>query len=176
MRRVRLPVVVVLGATVLGAIVGLYVLAAGALGPPLRASAQGAGPALYLYSEENFGGRCLVVTGTLLDVPKEELRDGTTFYWNDNVKSVVVVSGTWRLCQHGRLNTRLDDTALEELTPAAAKAKGAVAGWSCLVSGSSSGPVEYPTAANGVWGPDISSIELVSERNLPDWAWGELVR
>jgi hypothetical protein len=134
--------------------------------------AQSAGAELVIYTGENFTGQGFRATETLLDMPKgvddgpAELRYG----WNDNVKSLIVYQGTWRLCMHGRLNTKIDETPIAELTAAAAKGKGTAAGWSCLVSANSKGPVQFPVASNGVWESNISSIELVSEENLPDWA------
>lgn len=154
------------GLAILGA-AGCVVLL-GVLSPPLaRAGGEVRGPAMILYSEENFGGRYFVVTGTLFDMPKEELEDGEIFYWNDNVRSIRVLSGTWRLCQHGRLNTALDD---EELSTLDVSAKARSVGWAALVSAGEKGPGEYPSAAGWGWAPDISSIELVSEEVLPEWA------
>lgn len=137
-----------------------------------QSAAQSFGPELILYTGENFTGHYYTVTATLLDMPKgvDDGPEAERYGWNDSVKSLVVVRGTFRLCQHGRLNTKIDETPVEALTPEAAKAKGTASGWSCLVSGSSAGPVQYPLPGNGVWSSDISSIELVSEENLPDWA------
>jgi len=146
---------------------GLVLVLGGLLSPPAPAGAEVVGPALLLYSEENFGGRCLLVTSTLLDMPKEELEDGTVFYWNDSVKSVRVLGGTWRLCEHGRLNTALDDDELSRLD---VSTKARSVGWAALVSAGEEGPGDYPTAAGWGWAPDISSVELVSEEVLPEWA------
>jgi len=83
------------------------------------------------------------------------------------LRSFVIVSGTWRLYQHGRCNTQLDDTKLLDFN---LKEKPEVGGWSTLLSGLSDGPLQIPTvAAGGIW-RDVSSIELVSTQNLPDWA------
>jgi hypothetical protein len=132
-------------------------LPAAALGKPL----------LVLYWEESFQGRSLEVTGTLADLPVEIDLFGNEFDWNDQVRSITVVSGTWRLYQHGRCNTELDETLLGDLNVAAKQTR---AGWSCLISATSARPLELPSAAAGGFEPDISSIELVSEENLPDWA------
>ena len=107
------------------------------------------------------------MTGTLLDMPKEELEGGEIFYWNDNVRSVRVLGGTWRLCQHGRLNTALDDTELSALD---ISTKARSVGWAALVSAAEDGPGEYASAAGWGWAPEVSSVELVSEERLPDWA------
>jgi hypothetical protein len=134
-------------------------------------SAQTAGAELVIYTGENFTGQYYTVTSTLLDMPKgvDDGPEADRYGWNDSVKSLVVVRGTFRLCMHGRLNTKIDDTPVEELTVEAAKAKGSAGGWSCLVSANSQGPVQFASPINGVWGSDISSIALVSEENLPDW-------
>lgn len=127
-------------------------------------------PQLIIYTGENFTGHSYVVTGTLLDMPpgKDDGPESDRYGWNDSVRSVKVVSGTWRLYQHGRCNTNLDETPVEDLD---LTVKHAENGWSCLVSADSAGPTEYPTGASGGWATgEISSIELVSERNLPDWA------
>ncbi len=138
------------------------------LSRPEAVSAQGEGPLLFLYSEEDFGGRCLEVRGTLLDLPREESEDGCVFDWNDNVRSLKVVSGTWRLCQHGRLNTLIDEQALAEVN-VAEKFRGT--GWACIVSAGSNGPAEHRSAAGWGWAPgEISSVELLSAESLPDWA------
>jgi hypothetical protein len=39
-----------------------------------------------------------------------------------------------------------------------------------LVSANSQGPVEIPGVEFGGFAEDVSSIELVSAENLPDWA------
>jgi hypothetical protein len=83
------------------------------------------------------------------------------------VRSLVVVSGTWRLWQNGRCNTRLDDTPVEALD---VSTKEPEPGWSCLVSATSAGPLELSSGAAGGFLHDVSSIELVSVENLPDWA------
>lgn len=130
-------------------------------------SAQVEQPELIIYWEGDFTGPSLRITGTLLDMPVELNRAGEEYSWNDVIASVVVVRGTWRLYQHGRCNTAIDDTPLAELDLAQ---KADSEGWSCLVSGNSSGEVSYP-GKNCVFAPnDISSIELVSPDNLPDWA------
>jgi hypothetical protein len=137
-----------------------------------KSTAQLAGPEIILYTGEDFTGESVRVTDTLLDLPKgvEDGPEEFRWNWNDNIKSIEVVRGTWRLYEHGRLNTTLDDTPVEELTAEAARAKGAVEGWSCLVSGNSERAVQYPTPTSGPWASSISSVELVSEENLPDWA------
>ncbi len=134
--------------------------------PPLAAQGDDA-PLLILYWEEDFQGRSLEVRGTLADLPSVEDEHGNVFNWNDEVRSVVVVSGAWRLYQNGRLNTRLDDTPLEELD---LKGKEREAGWSCLLSATSAGPLKLPSGAVGGFLRDVSSVELVTSENLPDWA------
>jgi hypothetical protein len=124
-------------------------------------------PKLVLFWEEGFKGRSLEVTSSLADLPVESDLFGNRFDWNDEVRSLIVVKGTWRLYQHGRLNTRLDETPIESLDIVS---KDRQAGWSCLVSATSQGPLEVPSAAVGGFFHDISSIEFVSAENLPDWA------
>ena len=131
------------------------------------ATAQVGKPLLILFWEENFQGRSLEVTGSLADLPVETDFFGNKFDWNDEVRSLVVVSGTWRLFQNGRQNTKLDDTPLEVLD---VRTKEREAGWSSLVSATSAGPLELPSGAAGGFYHDVSSIELVSGENLPDWA------
>jgi hypothetical protein len=80
---------------------------------------------------------------------------------------LIVVSGTWRLFQNGRSNTKLDETPLEALD---VRSKEKESGWSTLVSATSRGPLELRSGAAGGFFRDISSIELVSAENLPDWA------
>ncbi len=152
-------------------VLGLAVLSLGlvlvALVRKTPLAAQGGKPLLILYWEEDFQGRSLEVTDTLPDLPRVEDRYGNVFDWNDEVRSVIVVSGTWRLYQNGRLNTKLDDTPLEELD---LRAKEREPGWSCLLSATSSGPLKIPSPARGGFLRDVSSVELVSPENLPDWA------
>lgn len=131
------------------------------------------GPKIILYWEENFEGRSLELTGTTVDLPIVSDAFGNEFDWNDEVRSIVVVGGTWRVFQNGRLGTRLDATPLEVLD---VRAKPKAAGWSCLLSATSRGPLEIPNAAVGDFFHDISSVELVSEQNLPDWAAPSRVR
>ena len=131
------------------------------------AIAQAGRPLLVLYWEEGFQGRSLEVTGSLPDLPVETDVFGNQFDWNDEVRSVVVVSGTFRLFQHGRSNTKLDDTPIEALDVRTKEIEG---GWSTLLSATSSGPLEIPSGALGGFYRDVSSIELVSADNLPDWA------
>ncbi|MGQ9588903.1 MAG: beta/gamma crystallin-related protein [Planctomycetota bacterium] len=166
MRKVKLPIVVAVGAGLAGVGVGLCVLGGG-LGPPPWANAQGEGPTLLLFSEEDFGGRCLVVTGSLFELPKEVTEEGCAFDWNDNVRSLRVLSGTWRLCQHARLNTLLDD---EPLSDVELSKKFRAKGWSCLVSAGADGPAEHRSAEGWGWVPEISSVELLSSEPLPEWA------
>jgi hypothetical protein len=130
-------------------------------------TAQVGGAKLILYWEPDFQGRSLEVTGTLPDLPEVTDTFDNQFNWNDEVRSIIVVSGTWRLYQHGRFNTELDDTPLESLD---LRSKAKRPGWSCLVSATSQGPLELPNTAVGGFYHDVSSVELVSEKNLPDWA------
>ena len=136
-------------------------------GPSSSCAAQEEKPLLIIYSEPNFMGESLMLTEGLLDLPKGLDTTGNDFDWNDRIRSIRVVSGTWRLHQHGRFNTELDDTPAEALD---IKVRKSLAGWHCLVSASSVGPLELSSPELGGWGEDISSIQLVSESNLPDWA------
>lgn len=122
---------------------------------------------LVIYTGENFTGRSLIVQGTVLDLPVEIDPDESLFNWNDQVKSVVVRSGTWRLYEHGRLNTKLDDTELEELD---VRTKEPILGWSAVVSATSAGERRIANLADAGIGMGISSIELVSATALPDWS------
>ena len=134
---------------------------------PAAGAAQAEGPQIILYFGENFTGRSVTLVNTAFDLPTEEERDGSLFTWNDQVRSLVVVSGTWRLYQNGRLNTRLDGTRLDQFS---LQGRLPDQGWSALVSGTSAGRLEVPDVAEAGIGVDISSIELVSTQNLPDWA------
>jgi hypothetical protein len=134
-----------------------------------KAYAGGAArPEIIFYSEPDFQGRAFHFFESTLDLPYEEFADGSKFLWNDNIKSFIVVSGTWRLYQHGRLNTSLDDTPPHLLD---VRTKVSVKGWSTLVSATSRGPLYIASPELGGIDLDISSIELVSEQNLPDWAF-----
>jgi dolichol-phosphate mannosyltransferase len=133
---------------------------------PSSAAGEGA-PLLVIYSEPNFTGRSLEVTGSLADLPAADALDEEGFDWNDSIRSLRVVRGTWRIHQHGRLSTELDDTPLEALDLSNRRL---VPGWSCLLSASSQGPLEVASPEAGGLGLDASSIELVSRSNLPDWA------
>ncbi len=133
----------------------------------VAASGQAGRPLLILFWEEDFQGPSLEVTGSLPDLPVAVDAVGNEFNWNDEVRSIVVVSGTWRLYQNGRFNTKLDDTPLSALDLRSKEKDG---GWSCLVSATSQGPLWLPNGAVGGFYRDVSSIELVSAENLPDWA------
>jgi len=128
---------------------------------------RGDGPLIVLYFEENFAGPSLEVTGSLADLPVVDDGAGGVIDWNDHVRSVVVVRGTWRLWQHGRSNTVLDATPLAFLD---VRTKEARDGWSTLVSASSVAALDLPRGAAGGFAQDISSVELVTADNLPDWA------
>lgn len=155
-----------LSLTVLGGLSGAAVLLFQSPRPQ-TAVAQVGSPLLILYWEEDFQGRSLEVTGSIPDLPVVADTFGNTFDWNDEVRSVVVVSGTWRLFQNGRSNTKLDDTPLAALD---VRTKEKETGWSTLVSATSKSPLELRSGAVGGFYRDISSIELVSTENLPDWA------
>jgi hypothetical protein len=152
-----------LGAPAAIAVLGLGLLLSGKL--PVLGEANEA--RIILFTGENFTGRSLVVSGTLFDLPSEEDPDGSVFHWNDETRSLIVVSGTWRAFEHGRANTRLDDTKFEDFD---IRTKLPDIGWSTLVSATSSGRLELPTLGHGGIGKGISSLELISELNLPDWA------
>ena len=127
-------------------------------------------PQLILFSGPGFTGRELVLRDTVADLPVERLDDGSTFNWNDEVRSIIVVSGTWKLYQHGRCNTTLDDTPVEQLD---LRVQSRVGGWSSLVSANSAGPMRIHSPETASLHRDISSIRLVSTLNLPDWAFVE---
>ena len=154
---------------VAGAVVFILGIAVAAIfmrgGQELQAGAA-AQPELILFSEPDFQGRELHLFDSTVDLPFEDLVDGTKHLWNDNIGSLIVAGGTWRLYQHGRMNTALDDTPKEAVD---VYSKAPAGGWSCLLSASSRGPLKIATPELGGFGSDISSIELVSPFNLPDW-------
>jgi len=154
------------------AVLSTLLLALGGALAAYFASAEAARPAqaapeIILYWGENFTGRWISLMGTTFDLAAYIEETGEKVNWNDEIRSVVVKGGTWRLYQHGRCNTYLDDTALAELDVSTQEAVG---GWSALVSATSFGPLELPNPAAGGFWRDISSVELVSPNNLPDWA------
>jgi hypothetical protein len=135
---------------------------------PRSSTAQMAlGPSIQLFMEEGFKGPAIDVAGTLIDMPTVSDPEGVEISWNDNVGSVIVFSGTWRINQHGRCNTEIDETPLEKVDLGAKKR---VDGWSCLISATSKGPLKISRPGLGGFSRDVSSIELVSEKNLEDWA------
>ncbi len=125
-------------------------------------------PEIIFYSQPNFQGRELHLYQDAVDLPVEDLADGTKMLWNDNVASIIVVSGTWRLYQHGRMNTALDDTPRESLD---VRTKSPATGWSSLISANSLGPLRIASPELAGIDYDISSVELVSALNLPDWVY-----
>jgi hypothetical protein len=135
--------------------------------PPVAAQEIGRGPLIVVFWEENFKGRSLEVHDTIFDMPVVTDEYKNEFNWSDEVRSILVLRGTWRIYQHGRCNTKLDETKAKDLD---VKTKERIPGWSTLVSATSAGPLELSSPASGCFYHDISSIELVSEKNLPDWA------
>jgi hypothetical protein len=136
---------------------------------PTKRSRAGEGPQVILYTGENFTGKAIALQGTVYDLPLTPEQDGTAYDWNDQVRSLVVVGGTWRLYQNGRCNTRLDETKLDEFD---IRGKLPDEGWCALVSATSRGQYEVPDVSAAGIGKDMSSIELISTENLPDWAMG----
>jgi hypothetical protein len=133
-------------------------------------AAAGGKPEIIFYSEPDFQGRELHILEDTVDLPFEDLADGAQMLWNDNIGSILVVSGTWRVYQHGRMNTVLDDTPRAALD---VYSKPATSGWSSLLSGTSRGALAVASPELMGIGRDISSVQLVSWENLPDWAMGE---
>lgn len=125
-------------------------------------------PEIILYSEPDFQGYEVRIHDSEVDLPYDVLEDGAEVAWNDAIRSFVVVSGTWRIYQHGRLNTLLDDTPRELLD---LRTKQTTQGWSTVVSATSRGPLRIASVELAGVGPDISSVELVSPENLPDWVY-----
>jgi hypothetical protein len=155
------------------AAVALLLLATGYIvlerAPPTRAAEpRTAGPQIILFSEENFQGEQLVITQSMFDLPVVRVPSGEDIDWNDRAQSVLVLGGTWRLYQHGRFNTALDDTAPEVFR---AQAKPPRSGWSCIVSAQAVSELAIPSVAHGGLFWDISSVELISAQNLPDWVF-----
>jgi hypothetical protein len=144
------------------AVVGLSLFAAWRSAATQTASAQGV-PRLHAFKHVSFNGDYLDIAGDTPTLPKTEEgvvidEENACRDWNDQITSIIVVQGTWRLYQHANFNKDEDGNAVD--------------GWSCLVSGSDAAPdgVRYPRPASlGFGNDDISSIELVSEQNLPDW-------
>lgn len=124
-------------------------------------------PEIILFSEEGFQGEKLAVRESLFDLPVLKSPSGEEFDWNDKTKSVIVVKGTWRLYQHGRFNTELDDTPPEAFR---ASAKAPRPGWSCVVSAPPGRELRIPSVAQGGLFWDVSSIELLSGESLPEWS------
>ncbi len=149
-------------------LVGILGLVFGFLSWRTHVARAGVTSQIILYSGENFTGRSMTITDTTFDLPSVFNESGEeVFNWNDEVRSVIVVGGTWRLYENGRCNTQLDDTKLQDFS---AKLKPVVGGWSSLVSATSMGPFKIPSVAvGGIW-RDVSSVELISTQNLPDWA------
>jgi hypothetical protein len=125
-------------------------------------------PEIIFYSEPGFQGRELHLYDSSVDLPFDEFADGSVAVWNDSIGSIVVVGGTWRLYQHGRWNTLLDDTPIERLDVTRMQC---VSGWSNVLSANSAGPLRIASLEYGGLGPDISSVQLVSSENLPDWVF-----
>jgi len=123
-------------------------------------------PEIVIYSLPNFKGNSLRISKNTLDLPLEELEDGTIFDWNDNVGSVRVIGGTWRLYQQGRFNRELDDTPEERVDINTTRS---VSGWSNIISATSKGPLEIKVMEEAGMDRDVSSIRLISENILPDW-------
>ena len=142
-------------------------LSAYVLRGPESTAQENSGARIFLYLEPNFQGPGMEVTGSLVDIRPMEDVNGVEIEWNDQVRSIIVEKGTWRLHQNGRFGTKLDDTPLAELD---VRTKESVEGWSCLISATSQGPLRIASPSAGGFAHDISSIELVSEENLPDWA------
>ena len=133
-----------------------------------RSSTAQTQPGLEIFMKENFQGPSVVVTGgSLIDMPVLKDQNGVEINWNDHVGSVIVHGGTWALYEHGRAGTELDDTPLDQLDLGT---KRKIDGWCCLISASSKGPLSIPRPALGGFTRGVSSIVLVSEKNLPDWA------
>ena len=77
---------------------------------------------------------------------------GEELSWDENISSVVVRGGTWRLCEASDFN----------------RVSG---GWSTLVSAGMHGELRQSASECGGWTNDsISSIQLVSEGGMEDWA------
>jgi hypothetical protein len=158
--------------TIFVGVLFLLMIGAAGIGISLFKKAQVAAqedksPLIILYWDENFDGRSLELRGSAYDLPTVSDEFDNKFSWSDEVRSIVVVRGTWRLYQHGRFNTKLDETKPEDFD---VKGKERVPGWSTLLSATSAGPLKISSPANGAFYHDISSIALVSNENLPDWA------
>jgi len=134
-----------------------------------RQAAAALRPEIIFYSEPNFQGHELHLFDSDVDLPYEDLADGTQVLWNDNIGSIIVVSGTWRLYQNGRMNTALDDTPKELVD---LRTKAPASGWSSVVSATSIGPLRIASPELLGIGSDISSVELISAGSLPDWIYG----
>lgn len=115
---------------------------------------------LVVYMGENQTGRSLTVTSSLPDLPVLTDENGDEFDWNDQIVSIEVRKGVWRLYEHGRFNTELDDTPIEDWVRSNRES---VDGWSCVVFPPASGSPAYGTENGPLRRRLISSIEMLSE-------------
>ena len=99
-------------------------------------AAQSREPELVVYSGPNFTGESMRLTQSAFDLLNERDARAGEQVWNDRIRSMIVVSGTWVIYQNGRGNTVIDDTPLESLD---IREKAPDKGWSCLVSATSTG-------------------------------------
>jgi len=163
MQRLKSPATIVLSLAALVAIVNRTLRSERGV-----EAGGGGGPEIIVYSQPGFQGHELRLSGNVIDLPVVELEDGSSFDWNDNIGSIVVTSGTWRLYQHGRLNTELDATPLAALD---LSTRDSARGWSSVISASSRGPLRIAEPRLAGIGFDVSSIQLVASDNLPDWLY-----
>ena len=98
-----------------------------------------------VFWDTGFEGRSLVITDSLAELPTFTTETGEEFSWDENISSIVLRAGTWRLCQESDFN----------------RPRG---GWSVLVSAGEHGVVRQSASECGGWTNDgISSIQLVSD-------------
>ena len=112
-------------------------------------SAEEASPRLVVYADADFSGRSLTITDTLIDMPKSD-----DFDWNDQISSIEVLEGTWRLYEHGRLHQLRERKRGEP---------NRVGGWSCVITA----PARI-SGTDGRFGDNsISSIERIANHTIP---------
>lgn len=109
-------------------------------------------PEIEVFWDIDFAGESLVLTGSLAELPALTTESGEKLSWDDNISSIVVRGGTWRLCQAPGFNR-------------------SGGGWSVLVSPGRHRVLRQSASECGGWTNDsISSIQLVSDSVMQDWA------
>ena len=109
-------------------------------------------PGIEVFWDIDFEGRSLVITDSVAELPTFITETGEKQSWDENISSIVIRGGTWRLCEASGFN----------------RPSG---GWSVLVSARKRGAVQQSASECGGWTNDsISSIQLVSDTVMQDSA------